>query len=154
TRAGILEVLFKRGYLEKKGKHLLSTPIAGELIDALPTALTNPGMTALWEQALDEIAQGKMTLDTFMAKQVQWTGHLVDNGKTQAVAFTAPPSPPCPLCGSGMRRRAGKKGGGAFWGCNQYPGCQGIINIEAKPGRKGKRYKVKSPAKNKTTDVE
>ncbi|MEX0634908.1 hypothetical protein M8494_36180 [Serratia ureilytica] len=54
---------------------MLSTPIAGELIDALPTALTNPGMTALWEQALDEIAQGQMTLDTFMSRQAQWTGH-------------------------------------------------------------------------------
>ncbi|WP_302789667.1 DNA topoisomerase, partial [Escherichia coli] len=75
------------GYLQKKGKILLSTPIAGELIDALPTALTNPGMTALWEQALDEIAQGQMTLETFMSRQAQWTGHLVEKGKTQAVKF-------------------------------------------------------------------
>ncbi|HBZ1117548.1 TPA: DNA topoisomerase III [Klebsiella pneumoniae] len=154
TRAGILETLFKRGFLEKKGKFLLSTPIAGELIDALPTALTNPGMTALWEQALDEIAQGQMTLDTFMSRQAQWTGHLVEKGKTQAVKFTAPPSPPCPTCGGTMRRRAGKKGGGAFWGCSNYPTCQGIINIDAKVGRKGKRFKGKSQFKNKTTKSE
>ncbi|QPT13487.1 DNA topoisomerase III [Serratia rubidaea] len=154
TRAGILETLFKRGYLEKKGKFLLSTPIAGELIDALPTALTNPGMTALWEQALDEIAQGKMTLGTFMDRQAQWATHLVDKGKTQAVKFTAPPSPPCPLCSGTMRRRTGKKGGGAFWGCSNYPTCQGIINIDAKSGGKGKRYKGKSAAKNKTTRSE
>ncbi|HIH8985282.1 TPA: topoisomerase DNA-binding C4 zinc finger domain-containing protein, partial [Serratia marcescens] len=114
-------------------------------------ALTNPGMTALWEQALDEIAQGQMTLETFMSRQAQWTGHLVEKGKTQAVKFTAPPSPPCPTCGGTMRRRAGKKGSGAFWGCSNYPTCQGIINIDAKGGRKAKRYKTKSPAKNKTT---
>ena len=154
TRAGILETLFKRGYLEKKGKTLLSTPIAGELIDALPTALTNPGMTALWEQALDEIAQGQMTLDTFMNRQAQWTGHLVEKGKAQAVKFTAPPSPPCTTCSGTMRRRAGKKGSGAFWGCSNYPTCQGIINIDANGGRKAKRYKAKSPAKNKTTKSE
>ncbi|HDJ2774970.1 TPA: topoisomerase DNA-binding C4 zinc finger domain-containing protein, partial [Serratia rubidaea] len=117
-------------------------------------ALTNPGMTALWEQALDEIAQGKMTLGTFMDRQAQWATHLVDKGKTQAVKFTAPPSPPCPLCSGTMRRRAGKKGGGSFWGCSNYPTCQGIINIDAKSGGKGKRYKGKSAAKNKTTRLE
>lgn len=154
TRAAILETLFKRGYLEKKGKFLFSTPIAGELIDALPAALTNPGMTALWEQALDEIAQGQMTLETFMSRQAQWTGHLVDKGKTQAVKFTAPPSPPCPVCGGAMRRRAGKKGSGAFWGCINYPTCQGIVNIGTKTNRNGKRYKGKTAAKNKATASE
>ncbi|ELQ9312181.1 topoisomerase DNA-binding C4 zinc finger domain-containing protein, partial [Serratia marcescens] len=103
---------------------------------------------------LDEIAQGQMTLDTFMSRQAQWTGHLVEKGKMQPVTFTAPPSPPCPLCGSGMRRRAGKKGGGAFWGCSHYPTCQGIINIEAKGGRKAKRDKATSLIKNKTTSAE
>ncbi|EHD22964.1 MULTISPECIES: DNA topoisomerase III [Brenneria] len=154
TRAAILETLFKRGYLEKKGKFLFSTPIAGELIDALPAALTNPGMTALWEQALDEIAQGQMTLETFMSRQAQWTGHLVEKGKTQAVKFTAPPSPPCPVCGGAMRRRAGKKGSGAFWGCINYPTCQGIVNIGTKTNRNGKRYKGKTAAKNKATASE
>ncbi|RAT14013.1 DNA topoisomerase III [Lonsdalea populi] len=154
TRAAILETLFKRGYLEKKGKFLFSTPIAGELIDALPAALTNPGMTALWEQALDEIAQGQMTLETFMSRQAQWTGHLVEKGKTQAVKFTAPPSPPCPVCGGAMRRRAGKKGSGAFWGCINYPTCQGIVNIGTKTNRNGKRYKGKAAAKNKATSSE
>lgn len=154
TRAAILETLFKRGYLEKKGKFLFSTPIAGELIDALPAALTNPGMTALWEQALDEIAQGQMTLETFMSRQAQWTGHLVEKGKTQVVKFTAPPSPPCPVCGGAMHRRAGKKGSGAFWGCINYPTCQGIVNIGAKTNRNGKRYKGKPAAKNKATSPE
>ncbi|MFP1742903.1 DNA topoisomerase III [Lonsdalea quercina] len=154
TRAAILETLFKRGYLEKKGKFLFSTPIACELIDALPAALTNPGMTALWEQALDEIAQEQMSLETFMSRQAQWTGHLVEKGKTQAVKFTAPPSPPCPVCGGAMRRRAGKKGSGAFWGCINYPTCQGIVNIGTKTNRNGKRYKGKAAAKNKATSPE
>ncbi|MCY5463690.1 DNA topoisomerase, partial [Salmonella enterica subsp. enterica serovar 1,4,[5],12:i:-] len=80
TRAGVLETLFSRHYLEKKGKHIHATLLARELITALPETLTSPGMTALWEQALDDIAQGKMPLDTFMQKQLQWTRHLVDKG--------------------------------------------------------------------------
>lgn len=146
TRAGILDTLLKRGYLVKKGKFLHSTPIACELIDALPAALTSPGMTALWEQALDEIAHGQMSLETFMARQVHWTGHLVEKGKVQTVKFTAPPSPPCPACGGAMRHSASKKSNGAFWGCINYPNCQGILNIEDKGSRKSKRYKGKSPA--------
>ncbi|MCZ5415360.1 DNA topoisomerase, partial [Escherichia coli] len=60
TRAGVLEVLFARQYLEKSGKHIRSTQRGRELTAALPEALTSPGMTALWEQALDDIAQGRM----------------------------------------------------------------------------------------------
>ncbi|MEW6999906.1 topoisomerase DNA-binding C4 zinc finger domain-containing protein [Serratia ureilytica] len=26
-----------------------------------------------------------------------------------------------------MRRRAGKKGGGTFWGCSNYPTCQASL---------------------------
>lgn len=70
TRSNILETLFKRHYLEKKGKLLHSTSLARELIAALPETLTSPGMTALWEQALDDIAQGKMSLESFIQKQV------------------------------------------------------------------------------------
>jgi DNA topoisomerase-3 len=51
-------------------------------------------MTALWEQTLDDIAQGKMPLDTFMQKQLQWTRHLVDKGRSDTVKITAPVIPP------------------------------------------------------------
>lgn len=55
--------------------------MARELIAALPETLTSPGMTALWEQALDDISQGKMSLAVFMQKQLQWTRHLVEKGR-------------------------------------------------------------------------
>jgi DNA topoisomerase-3 len=32
--------------------------------------LTEPGMTALWEQALDEVAAGRLSLDDFLQRQV------------------------------------------------------------------------------------
>jgi DNA topoisomerase-3 len=51
-------------------------------------------MTALWEQTLDDIAQGKMPLDTFMQKQLQWTRHLVDKGRSDTVKITASVIPP------------------------------------------------------------
>lgn len=68
--------------------------MARELIAALPETLTSPGMTALWEQALDDISQGKMSLAVFMQKQLQWTRHLVEKGRQDSVKITAPVTPP------------------------------------------------------------
>ncbi|HFE6988955.1 TPA: DNA topoisomerase III [Salmonella enterica subsp. enterica serovar Newport] len=135
TRAGVLETLFSRHYLEKKGKYIHTTLLARELIAALPETLTSPGMTALWEQALDDIAQGKMSLDTFMQKQLQWTRHLVDKGRADTVKITAPVTPPCPVCKGLTRRRKGKNGD--FWGCVRYPECSGIV--AGKNGGKGRK---------------
>jgi len=47
------------------------------LIDAVPAAIADPGTTAVWEQALDMIASGQMTLDAFIDKQAQWVTQLV-----------------------------------------------------------------------------
>jgi DNA topoisomerase-3 len=138
TRAGVLETLFKRNYLEKKGRRIRATQLAHELVDALPETLTSPGMTALWEQALDDISAGKLSLDDFMQKQLQWTRHLVDKGRSQGVNITAPVTPPCPVCKGPTRKRKGKNGD--FWGCLRYPDCDGIVAGKRKKqaGRRGK----------------
>lgn len=89
TRASILDILFKRGFLKHKGKSIHASQTARELIDALPESLTSPGMTALWEQALDEIEQGKLTLSAFMSKQYHWIQHLVVQGRAQTLQLSA-----------------------------------------------------------------
>jgi DNA topoisomerase-1 len=49
---------------------------------------------------------------------------------------TGKPQPPlmtdilCPICGSGMTKRAGRFG--AFMGCVNYPTCKGIVRIDPK----------------------
>ncbi|ECA1950129.1 DNA topoisomerase III [Salmonella enterica subsp. enterica serovar Virchow] len=126
TRAGIIDTLVNRGFLVREKKALRSTPVGRNLVDTLPGALTNPGLTALWEQMLDEVAAGRVSLDAFMAKQSQWVGQLVIQGKSQPLAIQAPPSPPCPLCGGKTAQRQGKNG--SFQGCLNYPGCKGIAS--------------------------
>jgi hypothetical protein len=40
----------------------------------------------------------------------------------------------CPKCGSAMLKRLAKSGGNSgteFWGCSRYPGCRGVVNIQA-----------------------
>jgi len=136
TRAETIETLFKRNYLKKKGKSVISTPLARELIAALPQALTSPGMTALWEQALDDIAGGRMLLADFMAKQVAWTRHLVSQISAEPLKITAPVTPPCPLCKGPTRKRKGKNG--EFCGCVRYPACTGIVPLSSGSGARGK----------------
>lgn len=97
-------------------------------------------MTALWEQALDDIAQGKSDLHGFMQKQAQWTRHLIEKGRAQPFHVTVPVGPDCPLCGKAMRQRTGKEG--TFWGCVHYPECKGIVgeaNRKTKRRAAGKR---------------
>ncbi|WP_426576171.1 DNA topoisomerase III [Xenorhabdus stockiae] len=142
TRAGILDTLFKRRLIERKKKAIQSTPLARELIAGLPEVLTSPGMTALWEQSLEDIAQGKTSLAVFMQKQAQWLLHLVERGKAQPLHLTLPKTPDCPNCGSRMRQRQGKTS--PFWGCVNYPGCKGMLNDKAvTQSRKARRANQK-----------
>ncbi|RAT10776.1 MULTISPECIES: DNA topoisomerase III [Lonsdalea] len=141
TRAGIVEQLLKRRFILRKGSKLMATELGSDVIDALPPQLTEPGMTALWEQALDEVAEGRMSLDDFMQRQVGWTKKLVDQGITQSVHIRVPPTPICPLCGSKTRLRKGDKG--EFWSCQRYPTCKGVINIGS--SKKKRSRKAKSP---------
>ncbi|GAA3901550.1 hypothetical protein GCM10022405_28360 [Gibbsiella dentisursi] len=47
----------------------------------LPAIVKDPGMTALWEQALDDIAAGKLTLESFLQKQEIWIGKMVEQAR-------------------------------------------------------------------------
>ena len=78
TRAGIIQGLLERGYLRKQGKALAATPAAFSLIDAVPRAIADPGTTAIWEQALDMVQSGEMSLEEFVAKQSAWMSKQVE----------------------------------------------------------------------------
>lgn len=81
TRAGIIETLLKRGYIKKQKRHLVSTDSAATLMAMLPDIVKDPGMTALWEQALDDIAAGKLPLATFLQKQSIWITKMVGQAR-------------------------------------------------------------------------
>ncbi|MFN2332479.1 MAG: DNA topoisomerase III [Halomonas sp.] len=140
TRAGIIETLLKRGFIKRQKRALVSTPTGQQLIDALPSAITNPGMTALWEQALDDVAAGRVELKDFMARQSGMVEKLVQHAREATVTMPQHESKKCPDCQAPMRKRHGKYG--AFWGCSRYPECKGMLSDEAP--RKGSRSKRKA----------
>lgn len=133
TRAGIINTLLSRSYLAKRGRAIRATDAAFTLIDAVPPAITDPGTTAIWEQALDMIEAGQMTLDTFIDRQSAWVAQLVQQYRGAVLSIKLPEGPACPACGAVTRQRSEKNG--AFWSCGRFPDCKGSVPIES-PGRR------------------
>ncbi len=83
TRAAIIETLLQRRLLEREGKRksLRATPKGVSLIGMLPDTVKDPALTAAWEQALESIASGEMTLVQFMEKQQAWLLKVLERAK-------------------------------------------------------------------------
>ncbi|MDE1485129.1 DNA topoisomerase III [Xenorhabdus bovienii] len=149
TRAGIITTLEERKFLCRQKKFLLATDIGCQLVDALPAVVTNPGMTALWEQALESVADGKLPLATFIDKQKAWIHHLLEKTYDVPLKLDLPPMPACPKCQGKMVLREGKKG--RFWSCQRFPDCDGIISLST--SNKTKNSSFQSGKKKKSKNV-
>jgi len=72
TQGGIIETLKRRNYVELSGKGktktLRSTELGRTVIARMPDALSNPGITALWEEQLGAIASGNANPTEFMTR--------------------------------------------------------------------------------------
>lgn len=81
TRAGIIELLFKRGFLRKKGKSISSTDAGRALFHALPEIATRPDMTAHWESVLTQISEKECRYQDFMHPMVETLQQLIYQAK-------------------------------------------------------------------------
>jgi DNA topoisomerase-3 len=90
TRANIISGLIARGYLVKKGRSIRASDAAFTLIDAVPAAIADPGTTAVWEQALDMIEAGQLTLDVFIGKQAAWISQLIAQYGSTSLSIKVP----------------------------------------------------------------
>lgn len=88
TRTSIINTLFKREFLVKKGKQIISTPTARTLIHNLPKRIIDPALTAIWEDALDKIADGKLSATEFKDKQHIWVQQIVNDAKNVTLNIT------------------------------------------------------------------
>lgn len=81
TRAGIIELLFRRNFLQRQGKKICSTDIGRGLINSLPESAITPDMTALWEQQLNAISQKELNYQGFMQPLNQHLLNLIEQAK-------------------------------------------------------------------------
>lgn len=106
THAAIIETLKERGYIELQGrgkvKTIISTTFGRYLIDNLPRELSDPGVTALWEEQLNLIAKGEAQPAAFMARINEYVGRYVAQIKGNTFA-PLPPGAPVPASGSGTK---------------------------------------------------
>ena len=66
TRAGIIENLIYKGFIERDKKNLIATPKGKSLIGIVADNFKSAEMTAQWEMELSDIAQGKSSKKEFL----------------------------------------------------------------------------------------
>lgn len=87
TRAAIIEVLLKRGYVIRNGKSLEATDKGIRLIEIVHPEVKSPAMTGQWEAYLTRIQRGKAQLEPFLSGIEDYVREVV--GK---VGYVKPPT--------------------------------------------------------------
>lgn len=106
TRAAVIEKLVSSGFVQRKGKQLITTTDGGNLIAVLPDVLTSPQLTAQWENALTLIAKGEAEPDSFMRDIESMTKGLcvnfykADEDKKALFKSDKEEIGTCPRCGN------------------------------------------------------
>ncbi|ABS45591.1 DNA topoisomerase III (plasmid) [Yersinia pseudotuberculosis IP 31758] len=145
TRPFIIEELKNKGYLELKGKQLISTTLGRSIIDIYPEVMKSAVLTALNERVFIDIQKEPSGIDDFLEKQIKFITDQVEkagNGvaKVSGAKQVAKISTihKCKSCGKGLVHRTGKKG--LWWSCSGYPECnQSYPDAKGKPNyTKGK----------------
>lgn len=83
TRAGIIEKLVQKGFMERRGdkkaRYLVSTDKGNALITVMPEIIQSPSMTADWEQKLLRMERGDYESQDFMREIREMVSDLVQN---------------------------------------------------------------------------
>jgi DNA topoisomerase-3 len=106
TRAAIIEVLLKRGYIVRAGKNLEATDKGIRLIDVVHSEVKSPAMTGQWEAYLKRIERGEAQLEPFLhgiedyvrevVGKVGQNGLSSKSGGHLETGGSAPPAVPAP----------------------------------------------------------
>lgn len=139
TRANVIGELFNRKFIELSKKEIKPTLLGEQLVDSLPTQISAPDMTALWQQAMDDIRTSEeLGYKNFIAAQEKWLRSVVVEvpawftGKSLTVAGKAKKpimeiketAHKCPKCSADLKHINGKFGW--FFGC-QNDECKAVF---------------------------
>ncbi len=92
TRAAIIEILYKRGYIRKERKSLRATPAGIELISVIQEELLKSAkLTGIWEVRLRQIERGEYSAPEFISQLKEMISQIVmsvlkDNSNRQIIA--------------------------------------------------------------------
>lgn len=112
TRADIIEKIFHKFYVEKKGKDIITTSKGRQLLDLAPEDLKSPDLTGTWELKLDAIKNGKLAKKKFIEDIKVYTKDMIQEIKTDTGKFVHDniTGEKCPNCAKHMLEQKDKFG--------------------------------------------
>ncbi|MDF2680007.1 MAG: topoisomerase [Brevibacillus sp.] len=142
TRAGIINMLKERKYIEVRKNQVFATQKGTLLIDVIgDKILASPEMTARWEQRLGQIGQGEASAQTFMEQVRKLSHKIVEDAVEQSrewklESYDVPSLPKqaskfslgskvatCKACGGDLVDK------GDFFGCANYKKSQCSVTV-------------------------
>lgn len=122
TRAAIIERIIKVGFVERKGKQLVSTDKGKTVISLLPDEAKSVEMTAAMELQLSAIEKGTVAADDVVMSMISKINSIIAIENSKEHISLAPPKEPlgvCPKCGGNVYKYV--KDGNAVYYCENSP---------------------------------
>ncbi|KXS44288.1 MAG: DNA topoisomerase III, partial [Candidatus Frackibacter sp. T328-2] len=118
TRAGILEKLFKRKYIERKGKKMISTKVGKEVIEVIETdKIKDPKLTGRLEKKLESVKKGKVSAKKVLSDEIDYLKAEIEKLKNKDFNISKDKNIvcDCPQCSSGkiIKRKS-------FYSCSNW----------------------------------
>lgn len=125
TYAAIIDTISNRQYVTTEKRFLVPTVLGEKIVSGLcgHFSFIEYDFTRTMEQSLDDIAEGKAEYHAVIAS-------AYDRLSNEVQAFAKASGKVCEKCGKPMVHRMKKpgkdgKGGYDFWGCSDWPECDG-----------------------------
>lgn len=120
TRAGIIEKLQSQNFLKLDKKFLVPTEKAFHAFKILPPELILPDLTAVWENQLENVANNKISLDSFYHSQLSALNNFVQQVKISAenLPQNKNKTAVCTKCGGTLIQWKSKFGDSFYWHCH------------------------------------
>ncbi len=99
TRAGIIETIIKRGYVQRSGKNLVPTTKGITLIKSVPQEIKSPKLTAQWEHKLKCIEKGELSSTEFMNDIARFVVGIIEKYSDSTIKIEREIFGKCPKCG-------------------------------------------------------
>ncbi len=133
TRHSIIQSLIERGYAFGTPLRPTETGIAvTQALERHATMVTTPDMTSQLEEDMDNIVEGKQSLEGVVGRSREVLGRILDIMETEKEEISREIREgvrgdtvlgQCPGCGGEMRILRARKSGKRFAGCGGYPEC-------------------------------
>lgn len=138
TRAAIIEILLKRGYVEREGKTLAATEKGIRLVEVVHPEVKSPAMTGQWEARLEKIHRGAEALPPFLEGIERYVEDVVGKVKAggvwkprvmaaAAAAETTPMPEPRSSAGMSLEQLLHERFGFAAFRPHQEEVCKAVI---------------------------